>query len=224
MSYSYYYFIIIDININSGNGEFQGYYIDISLKNYIDIINNIIFNNSLNVLNICMIINLLKKSQIINIYDSLIIYTSFIVFKIIYLNDDISYEIYYINNLNGFLYLTMTMNTILNVNYITNPRLLIYYNNNIYDYSITNIEYLDNNFEGFIVNENINDLIDNYSNGDIIYNEYDNKFYIKVILDNGQNNLGLIPTNINNTLAYITDKNTRYTKEIIINRDNNNNN
>ena len=212
MSYSYYYFIIIDININSGNGEFQGYYIDISLKNYIDIINNIIFNNSLNVLNICMIINLLKKSQIINIYDSLIIYTSFIVFKIIYLNDDISYEIYYINNLNGFLYLTMTMNTILNVNYITNPRLLIYYNNNIYDYSITNIEYLDNNFEGFIVNENINDLIDNYSNGDIIYNEYDNKFYIKVILDNGQNNLGLIPTNINNTLAYITDKNTRYTK------------
>ena len=193
-----YDFVLIDKNLNAGDGKFQGFYISPQIIEHgIPPSGSLLFS-------LLRGIRDNKEDKILNIYDSLLVY-DFIndkinIYKIIFNdNDNVNYNLIQNTSQKGFLYLTYNNND----GYITNPRLAVINNTEIKDFGITGIQYPNNNFSGSIVDIDINNIEDNYENGDVVFNLNDNTLYIKVIIDDGNNNLGLIPTIINNTQIYI---------------------
>ena len=190
--------VLIDKNINSGDSKFQGYLYEKTGKIFHQpLTSSILFTLLRDIRDI-------KKNKVLNIYDIYLKYNNDLptTFTLVF-NDNNNVKFNEIQNTSqkGFLYLTYYGE------YVTNPRLAIINDTDIKKFNITEIEFPDNIFSGYIINNNINDIEDNYNNKDVIFNLYDNTLYIKVIIDDGNNDLGLIPTSTNNTQIYFNDIN-----------------
>ena len=217
---NYYDITIIDKDVDAGNNKFQGFYTTSQADEQQDEPGTMRMNNeNKETLKVKVLYSILdeepdllslilrdikycKTSRIVNIYDVL-------------LSGNYNYDLpltytIMLDNINNVIFNKLKYNTITGFLYLTNdgnnePKLLLFDSlNGVGDYNFTKIQYNDNVFVGEIVDINIDKLdSSDYDNGYVIYNQRDNKFYINVVTN--EDDFGLIPTLINNTLVYINE-------------------